>query len=162
MPTLMLGLGPWMVRLLMLTVAAVLTSTRTFSPKASGVSGFGAWMIAPAPLPWSVRFLLIVTCSVYVPGLIRTVSPGLAALTAVWMEPPGLTMTGAGTVRSSSISRRGMKDGMRGRPEGWTLLFPIGNHQVSDMRCPLSVCLKNTVEGEATPVIDRANAVQLT
>jgi hypothetical protein len=61
----------------MLTVAALSISTRTFSPKPVGSSAsvVGAWMIAPAPLPWMVRLLSIVTCSKYAPGSTRMVSP---------------------------------------------------------------------------------------
>jgi hypothetical protein len=83
---------------MMFTVAALPISTRAVCPR-SVVSMLGAWMIAPALAPCMVRLLSILTCSVYLPGSIWTVSPPaeLAALTAAWTEAesPGNDASGA-------------------------------------------------------------------
>lgn len=65
---------------LIVTSAPLLTSIMLGIPSTCGSNSVGALiMVDWAPVPTSVTLLLIVSCSVYIPGSTFIVSPGLAA-----------------------------------------------------------------------------------
>ncbi len=86
MPKLIPVTGPCTVKPLISAVMEPVTEIISLVPVGLLTSTLGAWMIVvPEPAPVKVRFLLITTCSVYVPAATLIVSPDEAAVTAAWI-----------------------------------------------------------------------------